>query len=117
VDASKDFDGVIHSELIYKLQQLAIDGSLLNLLSSYLSGRSQTVRINDSYSNACCTNCGIPQGSVLSPLLFVIYVNDIAESPEISISLFADHTALLFSSCFPLHLHKVLTCDLLALSS
>ena len=97
---------------IYKLEQLRIDGSLLNLLSSHLSGRSQIVRINDSFSNACYTNCGVPQGSVLGPLLFLIYVNDIAESIESSISLFADDTALLFSSRCPLHLHQVLTRDL-----
>jgi len=98
--------------LIYKLEQLGIDGSILNLLSAYLSGRSQIVRINDSFSNACYTNCGLPQGSVLGPLLFLIYVNDIAESTESSISLSTDDTALLFSSRCPLHLHQVLTRDL-----
>jgi len=114
---SKAFGRVIHSGLIYKLEQLGMDGSLLNLLSPYLSGRSQIVRINDSFSNACFTNCGIPQGSVLGPLFFLIYVNDVAESIESSISLFADDTALLFSSRCPLHRHQVLTRDLHTLSN
>jgi len=117
MDISKAFDRVIHSGLIYQLEQLGIDGSLLNLLSSYLSGRSQIIRINDSFLNACYTNCGVPQGSVLGPLLFVMYVNDIAESIESSITLFADDTTLLFSSRCPLHLHQVLTRDLHTLSN
>ena len=116
VDISKAFDRVIHSGLICKLEHSGIDGSLLNRLSYYLGGRSQIARINDSFSNACYTNCGIPQGSVLGPLLFLIYVNDIAESIESSISLFADDTALLFSSRCPLHLYQVLTRDLHTLS-
>jgi len=74
MDISKGFDRVVHSGLIYKLEQLGIDQSLLNLLSSYLSGGSQIVRINDSSSNACYTNCGAPQGSVLGSLLSLIYV-------------------------------------------
>jgi len=83
---SKAFDRVIHSGLIYKLEQLGTDGSLLNLLSSYLSRTNELVRTNDSHSNVCYTNCGVPQGSVLGPLLFLVYVNDIAESIESSIS-------------------------------
>jgi len=85
----------------------------LNLLSSYLSGRSQIARIDDIYSNVSYTHCGVPQGSVLCPLLLLVYVNDISESTEFSISLLADYTALLFSSNCPLHLHQVLTRDLL----
>ena len=86
-----------------------------HLLSSCLSGKSQIVRISDRLSNACYTNCGVPQGSVLGPLLFL--VNDIAKSIESSISLLADDTALLFSSRYPLHLHQVLTRDLHTLSN
>jgi len=66
------------------------------------------MRISNSYSNVYYTNCGVPQGSVLGPLLFLAHANGIADCIESSISLFADDTALLFSSNCPLHLHQVL---------
>ena len=69
------------------------------------------MRINNSYSKAFYTNCEVPQGSVFGPSLFLVYVNDIAESIESSISLFTDDKALLFFSNWPLHL-QVLTRDL-----
>jgi len=112
MDISKAFDPVLQSVWIYKLQQLGIDGSLLDLLFLYLGGRSHIVIINDSCSNACFMNCGIPQGPVFRPLLLLLYVNNIADTTESPISLFADDTALLFSSNCPLHLHQVLTRDL-----
>ena len=72
VDISKAFDRVIHSGLICKFEHSGINGSLLNRLSYYLGGRSQIARINDSFSNACYTNCGVPQDSDLGPVLFLI---------------------------------------------
>ena len=66
---SKAFDKVIHSALLFKLRQLGVIGSVYNLLRSYLSGRSQFVRL-DFRSDHLRTNCGVPQGSVLGPLLF-----------------------------------------------
>jgi len=83
---------------LYIATVIGIDGSLLNILSSYLSRRSQIMRINNSYSKAFYTNCEVPQGSVFGPSLFLVYVNDIAESIESSISLFTDDKALLFFS-------------------
>jgi len=112
LDISKAFDGVDHTCLLFKIQQLGIDGPLLNLLSSYLSQRSQVVLINRTLSDLKYTSCGVPQRSVLGPLLFLIYVNDIAENINVYISLFADDTTLYYSAKCPLHLHRVLSQDL-----
>jgi len=74
--------------LLFKIQQLGIDGPLLNLLSSYLSQHSQVVLINKNLSDLKYTSCIVPQGSILGPLLFLIYVNNIAKNINASISLF-----------------------------
>jgi len=94
---------------------MGIVGSLLTLLTSYLENRPEVVCINGSTSEVCYTNCGAPQGSVLGPLLFLIYINDNSDNIQSSISLFADDTTLHFSSKFPSHLHLVLSEDLLTL--
>jgi len=89
--------------MLFKLKQLGIVDSLLNLITSYLENRSQVVHSSGSTSEICYTNCGVPQGSVLGPLLFLIYVNDVSDNIQSSISLFADDTTLYFSSKFPKH--------------
>jgi len=88
LDISKAFDRVDHACLLFKIQQLGIDGPLLNLLSSYLSQHSQVVLINKNLSVLKYTSCIVPQGSILGPLLFLIYVNNIAKNINASISLF-----------------------------
>ena len=115
LDISEAFDRIVHTCLLFKLKQLGIVGSLLNLITSYLKNRSQVVHSNGSTSEICYTNCGGPQGSVLGPLLFFIYINDISDNIHSPISLFADDTTLYFSLKFPKHLHLVLSEDLLTL--
>ena len=94
LDAAKAFDKVWHAGLLFKLKQLGIEGSILYWIESYLSDRSQSVVINGSKSEILPLQAGVPQGSVLGPLLFLVYVNDINRDITSNISLFADDTSL-----------------------
>ena len=97
-DISKAFDRVWHKGLLFKLEQNGIKGDLLKWISNYLSERSQRVFVGSSISDSQKLSAGVPQGSVLGPLLFLIYVNDIVEH-LVSISrLFADDTSLSFTA-------------------
>jgi len=95
-----------------KLQQLGVSGSFFNLMESYLLGRSQFVQISNAKSDILHTNCGVPQGSILGPLLFQVHVNDISKNIKSSISLFADDTVLPYSSKCPYNLHRIFSSDL-----
>ena len=93
-DVSKAFDRVWHKGLIYKLQKLGIHGSLLSWLRNYLSDRSQRVVIRGQTSAWGSVNAGVPQGSVLGPLLFLVYINDLTEAVDCDIKLFTDDSTL-----------------------
>ena len=93
LDLKKAFDTVDHTILLKKLHYYGIRGLSHDLLASYLSNRKQCIYVNQVYSNILNISTGVPQGSVLGPLLFLIYVNDIKNAaPDISIRLFADDT-------------------------
>ena len=94
-DVSKAFDRVWHKGLIAKLRRVGITGKLLEWFQDYLINRKQRVVINGQYSSWGSVLAGVPQGSVLGPLLFLIYINDITEEAQSSeIRLFADDTIL-----------------------
>ena len=93
-DISKAFDRVWHKGLIHKLKQSGISGNLLKWFQKYLYGREQRVVINGSNSNWLPVKAGVPQGSILGPLLFIIFINDIVNEINAEIKLFADDTSL-----------------------
>ena len=93
-DVSKAFDKVWHRALIHKLFAIGIRGNLLNWFTDYLKDRRQAVVLKGSRSPYLSLSAGVPQGSVLGPLLFLVYINDIAEDIESIIKLFADDTSM-----------------------
>ena len=93
-DISKAFDRVWHKGLLFKLRRMDISGHLLDWFGCYLNNRTQRVALEGSYSQYKILNAGVPQGSILGPLLFLIYINDIVEEIGSNIRLFADDTSL-----------------------
>ena len=96
LDFAKAFDTVNHAILLKKLEYYGIRGISNNWFKSYLSNRSQKVKIGECLSDEMEINCGVPQGSVLGPILFLLYINDINESSDkLKFFLFADDTSTL----------------------
>ena len=116
-DVSKAFDRVWHRGLIFKLKQIGINGNLLEWVSNYLNNRQQRVVIKSCKSDYKRTNAGVPQGSVLGPLLFLIYVNDISESLLSLTRLFADDSSLFYSATSIRDIEGIINSDLKILSN
>ena len=95
LDISKAFDKVWHKGLLYKLEVIGIQDPLLSWLKSYLSNRKQRVVIEGQSSKWESIKAGVPQGSVLGPLLFLIYINDITKNLQSDCFLYADDTSIL----------------------
>ena len=111
-DISKAFDRVWHNGLIYKLKKIGISGKLLKWFENYLSDRQQRVVINGESSDWGYIMAGVPQGSILGPLLFLIYINDLADIVNSNIRLFADDTTVFVYVDNPNESAKILNNDL-----
>ena len=94
LDLSKGFDCVDHKILLKKLYHYGIRGPAHDFFKSYLTNRQQITSVNGTISDWLTVLCGVPQGSVLGPLLFLLYTNDLSNASNFCINLFADDTCL-----------------------
>jgi len=95
LDISKAFDKVYHPGLLFKLKQMGFEGMVLEWIESYLSGRQIRVVLNSQCFEWRSINAGVPQGSILCPIMFLVYINDIVNEVSSSIYIFADDTSLM----------------------
>ena len=94
LDISKAFDKVWHNSLIYNFKQNGVAGNLLDTFTNFLKETKQRVIMNGQYSTRTNGEAGVPQGSSLGPLLFLIYINDLLENLVSNPKLFVDDTSL-----------------------
>ena len=94
LDFRKAFDTVPHKRLINKLKAYGVNGPFLDWIESFLSNRKQRVKVNNSYSNYSSVKSGIPQGSILGPILFIIFINDLPDVVKSLCKIFADDTKI-----------------------
>lgn len=98
LDLSKAFDSIYHPLLLYKLRKIGFSISALNMIDSYLSNRKQSIVVGDDVSNMEQVTHGVPQGSILGPTLFNLYLTDIFELKLFgNLSMYADDGMLTYS--------------------
>ena len=99
IDVSKAFDSLDHQLLFVKLNIYGVRGTDLDLIKSYFSNRFQYTIVNNDSSNSCKITTGVPQGSIIGPLMYAIYVNDIFNVTDfIKCVLYADDTVIIISA-------------------
>ena len=115
LDFSKAFDKVSHTKLLHKLAHCGINGKTLVWIAAFLLNRTQFVVVNGTHSTTTPVTSCVPQGSVLGPTLFLLFINDITQVTNSQLRLFADD-AVLYKAINSLHDHQVLQEDLLNLT-
>ena len=99
LDISKAFNRVWHAGLLHKLKSYGISGQIFGLISSFLSNRRLRVVLDGKSSQEYPVNAGVPQGSILGPTLFLLYINDLPDDVICNIAINADDTTL-YSKCY-----------------
>ena len=109
IDLCKAFDTVNHGRLLAKLQLYGIEEQELLWLESYLFGRHQSVCFENTFSTSNVVTCGVPQGSILGPLLFVLYVNDLhTELEHCRVLMYADDTVIFYSNASSKNIEEII---------
>ena len=98
LDLRKAFDTVDHPILLNKLQHMGFRERINEYINSYLTGRQQHVQVGDFKSENMIITKGVPQGSILGPLLFCLYINDIVDFIDAEVVLFADDAVFIISA-------------------
>ena len=96
IDLQKAFDTIDHNILLQKMSSLEISREVIDWYKSYLSSRKFHVNVHGKFSASADLRCGVPQGSIVGPLLFLLYIKDIPQSVDCDQFLYADDTCLLF---------------------
>ena len=116
LDLQKAFHTVDHSILLIKLKASGIGSDMLRWFHSYLSDRHQLVDVSGTHSATASLTCGVPQGSILGPLLFLIYVNDMSAVVKNKLLLYADDSGILVSGKCKYSVETALEADLYLVS-
>ena len=111
IDLQKAFDTTDHHILLKKMKYLGFSKNTITWFKSYLCERKFRISINTSYSSPSNLLCGIPQGSILGPLLFLLYINDLPQAFVSDLLLYADDTCIVFQHKSKIEIEKQLIRD------